>query len=617
MNWLARTVVDAYRALTRKVAARRYGTMARQLGRDDTALREDETITPGFIIIQADGLAYDHLVQAMARGAAPHIKRLIGDGRLRLASWRCGLPSTTPAVQAGIMFGRNWDIPGFRWYDKRRRRGIVCKLPAAVQNLQKRIADGRSGILTGGSSYYNMFDGGAEWSVFTLSALRTPRFFEGVRGLGLALLFLLSPLRVLRVIRLAIWNYLLDVARRFIAIFRPSVYRPFDLLSPMAHIFTHVLFQEIITFGVQMDIYRGAPAIYLNNVVYDEIAHDVGPTHPTAFKAIKGIDRQVQQIDTMVRRYAQRPYDLYILSDHGMSPSVPFKQRFSLSLGDFILQQIGEPLALDERWGAPGYAVNQANYLLEELRGLEEHLSRRSATVVRAARLYLGRRLPRDLTDEPQALSSVLDRDSPGDRERDQWNRERHSDVAVRVSGSLAHVYFNLSDQKLNLSDIALLYPTLLARLIEHPGIGLVVGREDEETVMMGSKGTLVMDGAVGRQQGSNPLEGLSDPDERARWIHHVASFPRSGDLVLLGAWKTGKVVTFEDQIGTHGGLGGPQEKPFILYPAEMEWPTGIINNPCDLYPIFARYSAQPDADAEPEAVPFLEQQSAHTASPA
>ena len=343
MNWLVRKVIDGYRSLTRRIYARRYGTLARQLGNSAAKASHSSDVKRGYIVVQVDGLAYDHLVQILARGGAPYIKRLIGAGRLRLASWHSGLPSTTPAVQAGIMFGHNWDIPGFRWYDKTRRRAIVCKLPSTVLGIQRRVAEGRPGILRGGSSYYNMFDGGADRAVFTISALRAPRLFEGVRGLGLLLLFLLSPLRVLRIIRLAILHYLRDIGLRLLAIFRPSIYSPFDLISPMTHVFTRVLFQELITFGVQMDIYHGARAIYLNNATYDEVAHEVGPTHPAAFKAVRDIDRQVAQIDKMANRYGQRHYDLYLLSDHGMSPSVPFKRRFDQSLGDYILRQIERP----------------------------------------------------------------------------------------------------------------------------------------------------------------------------------------------------------------------------------------------------------------------------------
>jgi hypothetical protein len=554
---------------------------AQQMGHEEAAPSQEEEARRGFIIIQVDGLAYDHLVQAIARGVTPHLKRLIGAGRLRLASWRCGFPSTTPVVQAGIMFGYNWDIPGFRWYDKGQQRALVCKRPSTVQALQRRIAAGRRGILSGGASYYNMFDGGAERAVFTLSTLRPPHFFESVRGLGLTLLFFLGPLRVLRVIRLALWNYLLGVGRRLLAVFRPSVYHPFDLLSPMGHIFTQVLFQEIITFGVQMDIYRGTPAIYVNITTYDEVAHHVGPTHPAAFQAIKSIDRQIAHIDKMLTRYRQHDYDLYILSDHGMSPSAPFKRRFGLSLGDYILQQIGAPLVLHERWSAPGHALTQAHYLLQELHGLEERLSPHSAAVVRTAREYFGRRLPCPDEREGNGHTSGA---------QDHWNPERHSDVSVRVSGPLAHVYFNVSERRLNLSEIALLYPALLNRLIEHPGIGAVVGREGHETVIMGRQGTLTVHKDSRHLQGANPLDGLSDLQRQITQLDYVASFPRSGDLMLLGAWRNGEVITFEDQIGTHGGVGGPQERPFILYPGEMDWPSDAIKNSCDLYPLFARY---------------------------
>ena len=196
--------------------------------------------------------------------------------------------------------------------------------------------------------------------------------------------------------------------------------------------------------------------------------------------------------------------------------------------------------------------------------------------------------MPWDPEDEPLALS-VVTRDGRGGQGK--WDIERHSDVAVRVSGPLAHVYFNVSDQRLDLSDLAVLYPTLLNRLIEHPGVGLVVGREGEETVMLGPKGTLTVHPDVDQLRGANPLEGLVDLPEQAERIHRLASFPHSGDLIILGAWENGAVITFEDQIGTHGGLGGPQERPFVLYPSEVEWPSGAINGPCDLYPIFARYS--------------------------
>ena len=129
----------------------------------------------------------------------PTLQRLIAQG-YRLQRWRCGLPSTTPAVQAGLMYGDNWDIPAFRWYEKETGFAPQCKSPAAVERIKTRVAAGRRGILAGGSSYTNMFDGDARLALFTISAMGRQRFFEHLRGLGWALLFALIPWRILRII---------------------------------------------------------------------------------------------------------------------------------------------------------------------------------------------------------------------------------------------------------------------------------------------------------------------------------------------------------------------------------------------------------------------------------
>ena len=48
-------------------------------------------------------------------------------------------------------------------------------------------------------------------------------------------------------------------------------------------------------------------------------------------------------------------------------------------------------------------------------------------------------------------------------------------------------------------------------------------------------------------------------------------------------------MVSFEDQVASHGGLGGPQDYPFIMYPAEVEMDAESITNATDLYSHFVR----------------------------
>ncbi len=568
MGWLTRKIVDLFNAIARFYYSRKYSAIAERMGR-----RESEAKGRGFIIVQIDGLAYEHLLEAMERGYAPCMKRLLERGELALARWRCGLPSTTPAAQAGIMYGENFDIPAFRWYEKDSGTSVVCKVPKLARAVQERVSAGRRGILEGGSSYANMMDGDARLSLFTLSALGRQRFFESVRGVGFLLLFLLSPLRVVRVVLLSLWEYLVEMAKRAIALFVPGrrYRRPFDVLSPFLGILINVVLREIQTFGVIIDIYRGMPAIYTNYYSYDEAAHHFGPTSVEAFKALRGIDKQIKQIDRIRTRYRRREYDLYILSDHGMTPSVPFQQLYGCTLGQYIARQVGEGVFTDERRGEEGRETIEAQFLMEELKGLEGRLSKRGGALVRLMRRFIEERV--------------------GPEEEMPWDLSRRGDIVVRSSGSMAHIYFNVSPSPLDLSEIAVLYPSLLRQLIEHPGIGLVVGREGGETVIVGKGGTITLDEEGAEIQGENPLASLPEPELAAEQLRRLASFPHSGDLILFGAWHgDGKLVCFEDQVASHGGLGGPQDYPFIMYPRRLNLDLEKVTNAKDLYPHFAAY---------------------------
>ena len=574
-TWFARRVLDLVSALTNVYYTHKYGAMARRLGRPGT--RSDQR--RGFIIIQIDGLSHDHLVQAVAAGYVPYLSHLLAEHHMAVAPWHCGLPSTTPAVQAGIMFGNRFDIPGFRWYEKEREQAVMVKRPDQIQAVRERISRGHPGILQGGSSYVNMFDGDADLALFTLSTLHRQRFFESMRGMGLFLLFLLSPFRVLRLMGLMTTSYLAGLGRRLVALVRPSVLNPFDVLSPLLHAVSDVLFTEVQTFGVMLDIYRCVPAIYANYNSYDEVSHKLGPDHRSAFRALRNVDKRIHQIDRMRARYRRREYDLYILSDHGNAPSVPFSWLNGMSLGQYILTQIGDGLAVEEQAAAYAHSTDKKRYLLEELRGLKEHLSPRLRRILTSARRYVGQRV---LTGQEM-----------------DYDLKRQQDIVVCASGPLAHIYSNVSPRPLDLIEVIHLYPRLLDSLLATPGIGTIVGRAGERTIVLGNEGgTLVIEGEREMVEEPHPLAPYGDTAHAAAQIHRLAHFPHAGDLIVMGTVEPdGQVVAFEEQASAHGGLGGAQERPFIAWPPECPLEPERLNDAQDLYPYFMRhYLEQPQA---------------------
>ena len=575
MTWLHRWIVDLFNALAGWYYRRKYGVAARQLG---WLPHEEEQGRRGFVILEIDGLAHSYLQQAVREGYMPYLARLLLGRRLKLARWRCGLPSTTPAAQAGILYGNNWDIPGFRWYDKATGDSIMCKLPGSVRAIQERIAAGRAGLLRGGSSYTNLFDGDARLSLFTLSALGRHRLFENVRGLGFLVLFALSPLRVPWMIGQSLWSWLAYVAKRFASWVRPGARGShFTFLGPLLEIFNNIIFREVTTFSVMVDIYRGMPAIYAAYAGYDEIAHHFGADSREAFRALRAIDKQIRRIDRIRQLYVQREYDLYILSDHGMTPALPFRRAHGETLQQFLADLTGQAVEAGEsRDEGEGLSEARIHYLVDEIRGLEARPHHPlSAQLLRATRQRLETRL----------LAEAL---------AGEWDLSRRGDIAVRSSGSLSHVYLNVTTRPMDLSEVALLYPALLPTLIDHDGIGLVVGRDGEEVVIAGRGGTLWVGPAGWRLEGQNPLETLSDPDWAAGQVARLARFPHSGDIILFGAWDGDQVISFEEQVASHGGLGGPQDWPFLAFPLGQGMPARGIQNAEEMYTrlvgVYGRY---------------------------
>ena len=570
MTWLYRWLVDLFNALAAIYYRRKYGAAARQLGRSPLEGEEEQR---AFVIIEIDGLAYDYLHKAMRAGYMPYLYRLVMSRSLRLTRWRCGLPSTTPASQAGILYGNNWDIPGFRWYDKVTGESIMCKLPGVVRAIQERIAAGRVGLLRGGSSYTNMFDGDARLSLFTLSALGRHRLFENVRGLGFLILFGLSPLRLIRVVGLSLWSWLVYVVKRFVAWVRSGPRKSkFTFWGPLLEISNNIIFREVTTFSVMIDIYRGMPGIYAAYTGYDEIAHHFGADSREAMRALRGIDKQIRQIDRIRQLYTQRQYDLYILSDHGMTNSLPFLWAYGQTLEQLLAEHTGQEV---ESSGGPdeseGLPETRFQFLLDEIRGLEERPHHPlPAQFLRATRERLEARL----------FAEALD---------GEWDLSRRERISVRNSGSLSHVYFEVASHPMDMSEVALIYPSLLDALISHEGIGVVVGREGDEVVLASHRGTLRIGPTEQRLEGQDPLEGLTHPAWAAEQIKRVVSFPHSGDLILLGAWDGERVISFEEQVASHGGLGGAQDAPFLAYPPSETLEARRIENAEEVYARLAR----------------------------
>lgn len=151
--------------------------------------------------------------------------------------------------------------------------------------------------------------------------------------------------------------------------------------------------------------------------------------------------------------------------------------------------------------------------------------------------------------------------------------RRRRSGPIVLGSGNLGLVSFPDVPRRLSREEIDRRHPALLPTLAEHPGIGfLLVRSEVHGPVVLGAHGS-EHHLATGRVIGTSPLAPFGPGAAEA--VLRTDGFPHVADIMVNSAYdpRTGEVHAFEDQIGSHGGLGGDQAHPFLLWPNELSPP--------------------------------------------
>jgi hypothetical protein len=278
-----------------------------------------------FLIIQIDGLSREMLDRALRGDSLRNVRRLLTTGQLARRELSVGLPSSTPAFQASLMYGERPDIPGFHFYDKRERRELHFPKHGVADLVERRHARGRAGILEGGSCYGCIFTGGAADDLWTFARLRS--LASAGRGLRrTALSGLLLSWVALKCFGLTMVTLARFAGRSMTATLagRLEVRRGLEAL--VVDVGISIWARQLFTLLVSADLYRGVPAIYVNFLDYDVLSHAFGPADRLAFRGLGRIDRSIQQLARIVRRLPEMGYDLYVLSDHGQSRTRLFQR---------------------------------------------------------------------------------------------------------------------------------------------------------------------------------------------------------------------------------------------------------------------------------------------------
>ncbi len=290
-----------------------------------------------------------------------------------------------------------------------------------------------------------------------------------------------------------------------------------------------VAVRDLTVYAVLSDMFVGRPAIYATFASYDEVAHHSGLERPDTLEALRKLDQQFGRLER-ARRYAPRPYEIVVLSDHGQTQGATFKQRNGYALEDLVRQSV----EADDVRAESGEDESRTNVgvAFDEATGKGEESGKKRGS-------------KKDVSGE---------------------------EVVVLGSGNLGLVYLLDEPRRMTREEIDARHPRLIQALTEHEHVGFVVVRSEADgPVALGRRGTHYL--SDGRVEGEDPLAHFSP--SAARHLLRSDGFTNAPDLFVNSFYdhELDEGCAFEELISFHGGMGGLQTRPFILAPVELPLP--------------------------------------------
>ncbi|WP_141013980.1 phage holin family protein [Nocardioides sambongensis] len=496
----------------------------------------------GILFVQLDGVPAPTLQWALEAGLMPTVRRLVGETHL-VREWTVQLPCTTPASQLGILHGTSEGVPAFRWYDRELGRVLVANRAGDARIIEERVSDGRGLLADDGASISNLFSGDADHCAMVFSRVQIGRGrFATRRALARFVVHPDGLARSIGRVAVEISRERFQSRRQVARDVRPRVERPWMFTGLRAA--TNGLLRDVNLAAVAAELRSGRRSVYVDFVDYDEVAHHAGPMRLEALAVLTELDEVVAMLE-QIAAAAPRDYEIVLLSDHGQSLGTPFRHLYGEDAGAVCRSLMHERASWE---GEAVEGLGRVAGLADEAAGTD------SFTGLAAGRV--ARRINRRTGILDPAAAEAPDRP------------EHLGEPVVLGSGSLGLLYAGGPD-RLDLAELGERWPELVPGLAEHPGIGLVAGLGPDGTPWgIGAEGRISLD--TGEVTGVDPL--ASYPAHARRVLREALAGPAAPDLYLIGGYdpSTREVIAFEDLAGSHGGLGGWQDRGVLVAPRAL-----------------------------------------------
>jgi hypothetical protein len=511
------------------------------------------------LLIQLDGVSRRRLDWAIREGHMPYLARRLDRQRSEVCTARSGAPASTPAFQAGLLYGVSPSVPGFVWYDRRDGREVRMDRATDAAAIEAALSERNPGLLRGGTSYFSIFTGGAALPHFCLSGL-AGQYELGALTAGFSAYDALASTIVHSVTAArsagrAAWELAAGLWQG--ALWSVSLGRLKHEPKFLLHrILVGALMRELAVEGIIIDVARGVPVVYCDLLGFDEFSHRRGPDAPEAVAQLRSMDRALAAIYAAAEAVPELKYDVYVFSDHGHIATKPFESFTGLSLPEYLALADGG-VSVPRRVGADE-AVR-----LAQTRSVRVALDSWPAALRRRVGSALDR-LERGLIGHALGFA-------------------RHDRVVTAEAGDLAHVYFTDEHAPIDLECIRQRHPGVLAALSESRAVGIVAVRNGRRGLALVNGEELDLD--VPAQVARLPHP---EPELLGSYLADLVSLPHSGDLVVLGWRGEDKIpVAYAWEFGSHGGVAPEELETFFVHPPQCGLDLRNVIRPDAIYRLF------------------------------
>ncbi len=298
------------------------------------------------------------------------------------------------------------------------------------------------------------------------------------------------------------------------------------------------------------------------------MAHHRGPFSINSLLTLFSIDRDIKKIFKAIKKSGNK-YEVYILSDHGQVPTLPFAKVRGEDFDDYLIKEMLETRIVETKGHIEVIRNQRLLSFMNYLQSIRQSLPKGFGFVADSLIKRISKRIREDIP---------------------QIDIEELNQIFLLPTSDISHLYFNKFDRRLLDKEIDTYYPRIKKIILQEGNIAAISYLSNDGVIIETPEGkALIKEGNLSVLHGSVSsffsllYKGIEQDIER------LVKMENAGDIVIFSGRYRGRVLNFQEEMGGHGGSYPEEQSSFIIFPKDAKFNFYRIRNSTELYRYFKK----------------------------